>query len=117
MPHMAPSLLVAGHVTPVSRTPGVGRPVPYRAGMPDPAAADPDEEARHAWERPGAHPVAPGIHRIPLPLPGDSLKAVNVYAVADGDELVLVDGGWALAEAEQLLGQALAEIGYELGNV
>jgi len=85
--------------------------------MPEPAAADPDEEARHAWERPGAHPVAPGIHRIPLPLPGDSLKAVNVYAVADGDELVLVDGGWALAEAEQLLGQALAEIGYELGDV
>ncbi len=26
-------------------------------------------EDRHAWERPGAHAVGPGIHRIPLPLP------------------------------------------------
>src|SRR3954453_21450099 len=77
-----------------------------------------DAEAdRHAWERPGAHEVAPGVHRIPLPLPGDSLKAVNVYAVADGDRLVLIDGGWALEEAEQLLGQALATLGYALGDI
>ena len=79
--------------------------------------ADGDEAARHAWERPGAHEVAPGVHRIPLPLPGDSLKAVNVYAISDGDRVVLVDGGWALAEAEELLGRALAAIGYRLGDV
>src|SRR3954464_659488 len=84
--------------------------------MPDMSAGD-GEVARHAWERPGAHPVAPGIHRIPLPLPGDSLKAVNVYAVDDGDGVVLVDGGWALAEAEEQLGRALGEIGYALGDV
>ena len=48
------------------------------------------EEDRHAWERPGAHEVAPGVHRIPLPLPGDSLKAVNVYVtVTGGNELFL----------------------------
>ena len=47
---------------------------------------------RHAWEQPGAHEEAPGVWRIPLPLPGDSLKAVNVYAVADGDRLVMIDG-------------------------
>ena len=41
------------------------------------------------------------MHRIPLPLPGDSLKAVNVYAIADGERVVLIDGGWALAEAER----------------
>ena len=81
-------------------------------------AADQQAEAdRHAWERPGAHEVAPGIHRIPLPLPGDSLKAVNVYAVADGDRVVLIDGGWALDEAEPLLADALATIGYGLGDV
>ncbi|MGH3629143.1 MAG: MBL fold metallo-hydrolase, partial [Sciscionella sp.] len=37
-------------------------------------------EDRHAWEEPGAFPVAPGVHRIPLPLPNDGLRAVNVYA-------------------------------------
>ena len=36
------------------------------------------------WQEPGAHPVAPGIHRIPLPLPQDGLRAVNVYAVTAG---------------------------------
>lgn len=76
-----------------------------------------EELDRHAWEQPGAHEVAPGIHRIPLPLPGDGLKAVNVYAIGDGDQLVLVDGGWALTESEELLGAGLAGIGYELGDV
>jgi glyoxylase-like metal-dependent hydrolase (beta-lactamase superfamily II) len=76
-----------------------------------------EEPDRHAWERPGAHEVAPGVHRIPLPLPGDGLKAVNVYAIADGDRLVLVDGGWALEEAEELLARALAGIGHRLGDI
>src|SRR6185312_1598254 len=76
-----------------------------------------DESDRHAWERPGAHEVAPGIHRIPLPLPGDSLKAVNIYAISDGDRVVLIDGGWALDEAAELLGTGLAAIGYRLGDV
>ena len=58
----------------------------------------------------------PGVFRIPLPLPGDNLKAVNVYAVADGDRVVLIDGGWALAEAMELLAAALATIGYELAR-
>jgi glyoxylase-like metal-dependent hydrolase (beta-lactamase superfamily II) len=75
-----------------------------------------EEPDRHAWERPGAHEVAPGVHRIPLPLPGDGLKAVNVYAIADGDRLVLVDGG-ALEEAEELLARALAGIGHRLGDI
>jgi glyoxylase-like metal-dependent hydrolase (beta-lactamase superfamily II) len=72
---------------------------------------------RHAWERPGAHEVAPGVHRIPLPLPGDALKAVNIYAISDGDQVVLIDGGWALDEASELLGKSLATIGYELRDV
>jgi glyoxylase-like metal-dependent hydrolase (beta-lactamase superfamily II) len=72
---------------------------------------------RHAWEQPGAHEDAPGVYRIPLPLPGDHLKAVNVYAVADGDEVVMIDGGWALAEAEELLTESLGQIGYALGDV
>ena len=83
-----------------------------------PAAPDvaPDDD-RHAWERPGAFEVGPGVWRIPLPLPGDALKAVNVYAIPDGDRVVLVDGGWTLTEATDLLAQGLASIGYELGDV
>jgi glyoxylase-like metal-dependent hydrolase (beta-lactamase superfamily II) len=72
---------------------------------------------RHAWELPGAHEEAPGVYRIPLPLPGDHLKAVNVYAVTDGDEVVMIDGGWALAEAEDLLTESLGQIGYGLNDV
>ena len=72
---------------------------------------------RHAWERPGAHEEAPGVFRIPLPLPGDHLKAVNVYAVTDGDRLVMIDGGWALDEARDLLARSLSTIGYELGDI
>ena len=74
-------------------------------------------EDKHAWERPGAHEVGPGVHRIPLPLPNDGLRAVNVYAVSDGDGLVMIDGGWAMADATQHLERALAEIGRRLADV
>ena len=76
-----------------------------------------DDLDRHAWERPGAHEVAPGVHRIPLPLPGDALKAVNTYAVSDGDGVVMIDGGWAMADATDLLERALDSIGRQLSDV
>jgi glyoxylase-like metal-dependent hydrolase (beta-lactamase superfamily II) len=69
------------------------------------------------WMEPGAFGVAPGVYRIPLPLPNDGLRAVNVYAVADGDTLTLIDSGWALAEAREQLADALAAIGAGLGDV
>jgi glyoxylase-like metal-dependent hydrolase (beta-lactamase superfamily II) len=72
---------------------------------------------RDQWTEPGAHEVAPGVHRIPLPLPQDGLRAVNVYAIRDGDRVVLVDGGWALAESEELLAQSLDKIGYGLADI
>jgi glyoxylase-like metal-dependent hydrolase (beta-lactamase superfamily II) len=75
------------------------------------------EAERHAWENPGAFEVAPGVHRVPLPLPGDNLKAVNVYAISDGDQVVLIDAGWAITESQELLGLGLQSIGYELGDV
>ena len=43
---------------------------------------DPAPPSDRSWEEPGAYPVSPGVFRIPLPLPGDSLRAVNVYAAA-----------------------------------
>lgn len=70
------------------------------------------------WFAPGVYEVAPGVHRIPLPLPGDALKAVNVYAVHDGEGLVLVDSGQALvAGSRDLLAAALAALECGLADV
>jgi glyoxylase-like metal-dependent hydrolase (beta-lactamase superfamily II) len=66
------------------------------------------------WQAPGPVPVAPGIHRIPLPMPSDALRAVNVYTLASEDELTLIDGGWAIAEARTELERALDQLGYPL---
>jgi glyoxylase-like metal-dependent hydrolase (beta-lactamase superfamily II) len=69
------------------------------------------------WTAPGVYEVVPGVHRIPLPLPNDGLRAVNVYAVTGPDGPVLVDSGWAVANARELLQSGLREIGAELGDV
>ncbi len=74
-------------------------------------------DSGQGWMEPGAHAVATGVHRIPLPLPTDGLRAVNVYAIADGDALTLIDSGWALAEARTQLSDALSSIGAGLGDV
>lgn len=69
------------------------------------------------WTDEGSYEVAPGVHRLPLPLPNDGLRAVNVYAVADGDGLALIDSGWAMAATEAQLVRSLAAIGYGLGDI
>jgi glyoxylase-like metal-dependent hydrolase (beta-lactamase superfamily II) len=58
-----------------------------------------------------------GLYRIPLPLPGDALKAVNVYAIAGEDGVDLIDAGMALAQARERLTEALGELGYGLGDI
>ncbi len=77
----------------------------------------PRVNALEDWTAPGAHLVADGVYRIPLPLPDDALRAVNVYAVRDGGHLVLVDGGWALAESEESLRRSLDQIGYGVADI
>ena len=72
---------------------------------------------RHAWIEEGAHAVAAGVHRIPLPLPSDGLRAVNVYAIEADSGLVLIDSGWALANARDQLERSLAAIGAGLPDV
>ncbi len=72
---------------------------------------------RDAWLAAGAHPVAPGVHRIPLPLPSDGLRAVNVYAIEAESGLVLIDSSWALANALNQLERSLASIGAGLRDV
>jgi glyoxylase-like metal-dependent hydrolase (beta-lactamase superfamily II) len=74
-------------------------------------------QAEPHWTEPGIYQVAPDVYRVPLPLPMDGLRAVNVYVIVDGDDLVLVDSGWALAESRRQLATALGELGAELGDV
>jgi glyoxylase-like metal-dependent hydrolase (beta-lactamase superfamily II) len=69
------------------------------------------------WSEPGAYPVADGIHRIPLPLPMDGLRAVNVYAVETEEGLTLIDGGWAIEGSRALLGESLAGIGHRVEDI
>ncbi|MHA6793740.1 MBL fold metallo-hydrolase [Pseudonocardia bannensis] len=77
------------------------------------AEDDPDGD----WTVPGVYRCAPDVYRIPLPLPNDGLRAVNVYAVADAAGWTLIDSGWALAEAKDLLLGALAALGAGVGDV
>lgn len=69
-----------------------------------------DDNTRH-WAEPGVY----AVYRIPLP--HDALRAVNVYAITDGSELVLIDSGWALDEARELLSLGLKAIGADLADI
>jgi glyoxylase-like metal-dependent hydrolase (beta-lactamase superfamily II) len=82
-----------------------------------PAAVREDRVVTADWQEPGAHPVAPGIHRIPLPLPQDGLRAVNVYAVTAGSSVTMIDAGWALAESRTQLEQSLKHLDAGLGDI
>jgi glyoxylase-like metal-dependent hydrolase (beta-lactamase superfamily II) len=77
-----------------------------------------DDDPADDWTRPGVYKVADGVYRIPLPLRSDALRAVNVYAItAGGDDLVLIDSGWAITEAREALVDALTAIGRGLPDV
>lgn len=75
------------------------------------AAEEPD------WSEPGIDTVSPGVHRMPLPLPLDGLRAVNVYVLETDGGLVLVDGGWAVPQAQRLFDAGLREIGYRASDI
>lgn len=72
---------------------------------------------RHQWLEEGPHQVAPGVHRIPLPLPMDGLRAVNAYALEASDGLVMIDSGWLLDETEATLKRSLARMGAGIGDI
>ena len=69
------------------------------------------------WTAEGAWPVADGIHRIPLPLPMDGLRAVNVYVIEGPDGLTLIDGGWAIDVAREVFERSLRDIGAGFGDI
>ena len=71
-----------------------------------------EDDPERNWTDPGVFSVAPGIHRIPLPLHADGLRAVNVYAIRAEGGLVLIDSGEAIPESAELLPQALDALGH-----
>ncbi len=75
------------------------------------------EEDRHAWERPTLDEVSEGVWRVPLPLPGDALRAVNAYLVRDQGGFLMVDCGWNRRESWERLEDALRRLGSGLHRV
>jgi glyoxylase-like metal-dependent hydrolase (beta-lactamase superfamily II) len=75
------------------------------------------QAGRHAWAEQGMEDLGAGIHRIPLPLPGDALTAVNVYAIVSPEGVDLIDSGMALVQARERLTTALAQLGLGLGDI
>ncbi len=69
------------------------------------------------WETGGAYAVAPGVHRVPLPLPDQGLRAVNVYVIDDDGGPVLVDSGHATLRARETLTEGLALLGYDEAEI
>jgi glyoxylase-like metal-dependent hydrolase (beta-lactamase superfamily II) len=69
------------------------------------------------WFEAVAETVRPGVHRVPLPLPNDGLRAVNVYLLEEDDGIVMIDGGWSLPESRATLETAMAALGHDLGEI
>lgn len=69
------------------------------------------------WTDSGPEEVAQGIFRIPLPLPGDGLKAVNAYLLRGAGGDLLVDCGWVHPRSWEVLTSSLAHLGSGLGSV
>jgi glyoxylase-like metal-dependent hydrolase (beta-lactamase superfamily II) len=74
-------------------------------------------EDRYAWTEPGAHVAAPGLYRIPCPLPHDGLRAVNVYAIEQGSGFALIDSGWRHPATMEALEAGLRALGAGLSDV
>ncbi len=60
--------------------------------------------------RPDLEAVAPGVHRLRLPIPFP-MRWVNLYLLGDGGTPALVDAGYPVAEARALLREALHRAG------
>jgi glyoxylase-like metal-dependent hydrolase (beta-lactamase superfamily II) len=61
--------------------------------------------------------IVPGLFRLSIPLPNDSLGSVNVYAVASVDGLRLIDSGWNAPEAYGALVDELRGLGMQVVDI
>jgi glyoxylase-like metal-dependent hydrolase (beta-lactamase superfamily II) len=80
-------------------------------------STDPEPVDHGAWMKPGVFPVADGVWRIPLPLPMKDLSCVNSWLFTAGDDVVLVDPGWASVESETTLSDALRSLDLDFTDV
>jgi glyoxylase-like metal-dependent hydrolase (beta-lactamase superfamily II) len=69
------------------------------------------------WSDPEIETVLPGVHRVPLPLPGDALKAVNVYLIENDDGYTLIDSGWDNPTSWEALTGGLRAAGADVREV
>ncbi len=69
------------------------------------------------WSDPDVEQVADGVHRVPLPLPTDGLRAINVYVLECDDGLTCIDGGWAIEASRVQLEASLATLGHSLRDI
>ena len=70
----------------------------------------PADEDRHSWAKSVIEEVADGVFRIPLPMPNDGLRAVNVYAILGDEGLWVIDSGWAIPSSREALTAGLARL-------
>jgi glyoxylase-like metal-dependent hydrolase (beta-lactamase superfamily II) len=69
------------------------------------------------WSEGGPEEVADGIFRIPLPLPNDSLKAVNAYLWRGDEGDLLIDCGWVDPRSWEVLTSSLDRLGSGLKSI
>jgi glyoxylase-like metal-dependent hydrolase (beta-lactamase superfamily II) len=69
------------------------------------------------WTEPGCHPVTEGVHRTPLPMPQDGLRAINVYVIEGPDGVSLIDAGWNVPGNLEILRDGLRSVDIGLAEV
>jgi glyoxylase-like metal-dependent hydrolase (beta-lactamase superfamily II) len=72
---------------------------------------------RYLWARSPIEEVVDGVFRIPLPMPNDGLRAVNVYAIIGEDGLSLIDSGWAVPTSRQALSDGLGRLNASVNDI
>ncbi|EOM76969.1 MBL fold metallo-hydrolase [Rhodococcus rhodnii] len=75
---------------------------------------------KQAWAdrvMPPVEHVRPGLWSIPVPMPGNPLRYVLVYALALPDGIALIDAGWASDESWRALTDGLRHIGSDVSQV
>ena len=88
--------------------------------MPEETPTDPQGRpfaGRGGWTEPTVEQVARGVHRVPLPLPMDGLRAVNVYVMETPGGLTCIDAGWAVEQSRAALDDGLRRLGHDVRDI
>lgn len=75
------------------------------------------EPARDAWANPGVSRIEDGVYRLPLPIPSQGLRAINVYLIESAEGWVVVDGGWQTADSAAALEDGLRSLGSSTSDI